>query len=215
VLFRYGVVVLAQVAPLEEAALLAQLMPMIGEPFPKADLEEVDVRIGDADIVSSGTIGMSELSVERLQLIAEILARSVALGRYESVVRESFSAIEPWAESLKQNANTTRLQKKLLADLGSTLLIQHSMTGRIEVDDKPELLWERPDLERLYLRLEDEYELQERDAVLERRLALLSSTAEILLNLVNNRHSNRLEIYIIFLIIFEIILSIAGMVMGR
>ena len=36
------------------------------------------------------------------------------------------------------------------------------MVGRVAVAEKPELLWDRPDLEGLYIRLEDEFEIKER-----------------------------------------------------
>jgi len=88
------------------------------------------------------------------------------------------------------------------------------MTGRIEIDDKPELLWERPDFERIYARLEDEFELKERDKALERKLALISTTAETLLNLVDNRRAHRLEWYIIGLIVFETIIALVSLGMG-
>ena len=67
-----------------------------------------------------------------MQLIAEILARSVALARYESVVRESFDRIEPWALSMQTRGVGGQPERHLLKHLGSTLLIQHRMSGRIE-----------------------------------------------------------------------------------
>jgi acyl-CoA synthetase (NDP forming) len=41
-------------------------------------------------------------------------------------------------------------------------------------------VWERPDLERLYARLQEEYELKERAEALSRKLAVISNTAEVL-----------------------------------
>ena len=216
VLFRYGAVVLFHVSPLEEAGLREQLTKYLGEAFAKPEAEEIEIRINDAkpDGVEAGVMNLTEVSIERVQLIAEILARSVALARYEGVVRESFAAIEPWAQRLHQRGTGRRVEKDLLKNLGSTLLIQHSMAGRIEIDDKPEVLWERPDLERLYARLDDEYELEDRDSVLERKLALISATADMLLNLVNNRHARRLEWYIIALIAFEIGITLTSLAFG-
>ena len=157
VLFRYGAVVLFHVAPLEEAGLVEQLRRYVGEPFAKPEIEEVDLRVHAerTDVVESGGILVAALSLERVQIVAEILARAVALTRYESVVRDTFAAIEPWAQSLHAHGSGGQLETNLLKNLGSTMLIQHSMAGRVEIDDKPELLWERPDLERLYAKLED------------------------------------------------------------
>lgn len=223
VLFRYGVVVLFHVAPLEEASYLAQLKPFVGEPYAKPETEELEIRIADdapADPAvgsvssTSQALTVSALTIERVQVVAEILARSVALAHYEAAVRESYSAMEGWAHGLQRGIKRATIQAQLRKNLGSTILIQSAMTGRIEIDDKPELLWERPDLERLYLRLEDEFELRERDKILERRLGLISSTAEMLLNLVDNKHAHRLEWYIIILIIAEIVITLATLALG-
>ena len=43
----------------------------------------------------------------------------------------------------------------LLKLLGNALLVQHRVSGRVAVSEKPDVLWDRPDLERLYSRLQD------------------------------------------------------------
>jgi uncharacterized Rmd1/YagE family protein len=91
------------------------------------------------------------------------------------------------------------------------LLSGQLMVGSAEVGEKPELLWTRPDLEGLYLRLEDEFEIKERHALLERKRNLISSTAQTLLQLQQTRHSLRLELYIVILIIVEILLTLYEM----
>jgi len=40
--------------------------------------------------------------------------------------------------------------------------------GPVEISEKPDILWDKPQLERLYSRLEDEYELKERAESLDR-----------------------------------------------
>jgi uncharacterized Rmd1/YagE family protein len=218
VLFRYGVVVLFHVSPVEEVAFVEQLRRLVAEPFGKPEIEEVDVRLSPdrpgGDTVDGNVLCVLDFSVERVQLIAEVLARTVALARYESAMKESVAAVETWALALQQGKSGSALERNLLKNLGATIVIQSSMTGRIEIDDKPELLWERPDLERIYARLEDEFELKERDKALERKLALISTTAEMLLNLVDNRHAHRLEWYIIGLIVVEMVISLVSLALG-
>ena len=75
---------------------------------------------------------------------------------------------------------------------------------------KPEVLWEYPGLERFYLSLETEYEIRERHTALERKLDLISRTAETLLDLVHNKRSLRVEWYIVILIVVDIIVSLVG-----
>lgn len=82
------------------------------------------------------------------------------------------------------------------------------MVGLVEIEDKPEQLWDWPNLERLYLRLEDEYEIRERHRVLERKLALISRTAQTVLDLMQHQSAVRVEWYIVILIVVEILLNI-------
>ena len=95
--------------------------------------------------------------------------------------------------------------------IGSTLLIQQRMVGRVEVAEKPDLLWDQPDLERLYIRLQNEYELKERHLALERKLSLIAQTAQTLLDILRNKRSHRVEWYIVILIVLEIMLTLYQM----
>lgn len=78
----------------------------------------------------------------------------------------------------------------------------------MEIVDKPELLWESPTLENFYLRLEEEYEIRERHKALERKLELISRTAETVLQFMDHRTSLRVEWYVVILIVVEILLSL-------
>ena len=74
--------------------------------------------------------------------------------------------------------------------------------------EKPDVLWERPNLERFYGRLEDEYELKERANVLTRKLTVISDTAQALADIIDTERSLRLEMIIVLLIAAEIVISV-------
>ena len=76
------------------------------------------------------------------------------------------------------------------------------------------MLWDRPDLERLYARLEDEYELKERAAALHRKLDVLGDTAQVLTDIIDTERSLRLELIIVLLIVFEIVITFYQMFTG-
>jgi required for meiotic nuclear division protein 1 len=92
------------------------------------------------------------------------------------------------------------------------LLIEHRMVGRAEIGDKPEILWDHPHLGGLYASMEDEFELQERQSALDRKLGLISDTAQTLADVWDNKQLHKLEWYIIGLIVFEIFISLFEMV---
>ncbi|MBC7973849.1 MAG: RMD1 family protein, partial [Myxococcales bacterium] len=74
--------------------------------------------------------------------------------------------------------------------------------------EKPDLLWDQPELDRLYARLEDEYELRERVLALERKLEVVSRAAQTMLDLHQAKRSLHVEYYIVVLIAFEIALAL-------
>lgn len=210
VLFRYGAVVLFGLEPLEEASFLTQLQPFIIEPFSSPETEEATLHLEKvgAERVENGLIWLQEFGIERLQIVADILAKSVVLAQYEVGTASVFDQIEPFAESLQRTTRNERWGKELLRQLGRTLSIQHKIVGRVEIIDKPELLWDAPELERLYLRLENEYEIRERHLALERKLELISRTAETVLDLLQHNSGLRVEWYVVILIVVEILLSL-------
>jgi hypothetical protein len=63
------------------------------------------------------------------------------------------------------------------------------VSGRVAVAEKPDAVWDRPDLERLYARLQDEYEFKERAEALARKLALISETAKVLTDIIATKCS--------------------------
>lgn len=204
-LFRYGAVVLFNLTEHEQQQFLAELRPRVQEPGTQPETEETHILISASDttITTSG-IALHDFGLSRLKLVAIVLARSVALASYEASVAGAFDLVEPLALNLEKESG--RHMKDVLKHIGSALLIQHKMVGRVEIQDKPELLWDLPELEHLYLRLEAEYELRERNTVLERKLTVIAHTAETTVNLLHNRRMLRVEWYIVILIVVEVIL---------
>ncbi len=212
-LFRYGAVVSFGLSAIEETALLESLKNYAHETFDQPLAEEVELvrNPGRPEENDNGIINLHSFSVERLQIVAEALAKSVVLDRYEAVVARSFQRIEPLAEALQQSGRPGSKGRDLLRHIGDTLSIQGKMVGRVEINEKPDLLWEHPEHERLYQYLKDDYELPERHLVLEQKLDLISRTAETLLGLLQNKRSLRVEWYITLLIVLEILLTLYEM----
>jgi uncharacterized Rmd1/YagE family protein len=95
----------------------------------------------------------------------------------------------------------------MLRTIGQALLVHHRMSGRVEVEDKPDILWDNPQVERLHVRLADEYELKERAAALSRKLRVIDETTHALTDLIDTDRSVRLEATIVVLIVVEILIA--------
>jgi uncharacterized Rmd1/YagE family protein len=209
-LFRSGVVVFFGVDALAQEHFVHDLAPRMTNPYATPEVERAVIRVGDADAVEPDALIVKECTIERLQVVAEILAKSVVLARNELAIGDSFRAIEPLAHSMHRNPSRLPWkQKDLVRQIGAAMIAEHQLVDRAEVLEKPELLWDRPDLDRLYARLEDEYEVRERHAILESKLALVSNAARTMLELAQSRRSLSLEYSIVALIVFELVLALA------
>ena len=218
VLFRYGIVVTFNLDDIERRALLDALADRVAEPIPVIESEQFQIIVqADAEdqIDPAGRIVVKEMTTPRLQIIADILAKHLVLSHYEASIASVFDRLEPLAGSLQRTGRAGSNPGVPLQHLGGAVLIQQRMVGRVEVTEKPEALWENPDLERFYARLESEYELRDRGRALDRKLDLVFRTSETLLRLIENRRALRVEWYIVALIVFEILISLYTLFAAR
>jgi required for meiotic nuclear division protein 1 len=218
VLFRYGAIVLFGPPNAAMDEFVGALMTSVAGAFPVPERDEARLLIRpetDQHVDPAGNIILREASTERLQLVADILAKSLVLSHYETRIADLFDRIEPLAATLGEKGRAGASGKVLLRHIGDVLLMQQKMVGRVETAETPELLWEHPELERFYMRLADEYELRDRDRALDRKLDIVSRTVETLLGLVQTRSSLRVEWYIVLLIVAELALTLYPMLLRR
>ncbi|SFH97374.1 RMD1 family protein [Bradyrhizobium sp. Gha] len=208
VIFRYGVVVLIGLLPSEEKVLLDSLKSRITGEFSPIEEETAQAQLCKDEnaeaIQPGGPICLAKFSDERLLLIADALAKSTSLARDERRVAAVFDVIEPFARELAEKGRTSRRRKGILQLIGNALLVQQRVAGRVAVAEKPDALWEKPQLDRLYARLEDEYELKERLDTLERKITVIAETADALTDIIDTQRSLRLEIAVVVLIVIEV-----------
>ena len=219
ILFRYGVVVLIGLNALEEDEFLRSLQSRMTGPFTRREEEIAIIELAtsekDDQIPPGGPIYLQSLSPERLILVGEALAKSVVLARHEREVAGVIDTTEPFARELAKSGRIHGGRIAILKRIGSALSVRHRVAGPVEIAEKPDILWDKPQLERLYSRLEDEYELKERAESLNRKLAVIAESAQVLTDIIDTSRSLRLELIIIFLILFEVLISIYQIATGR
>ena len=210
VLFRYGVVVLVGLSPIQEDDLVRGLGNRIGGRFTRVEDEVASIEIDperDEHIGPGGPIVVRDLSPPRLIVIADALAKNVALARDEHEVSKVLEVIEPFAAELARSGRSPSNRRQMLRTIGQALLVHHRMSGRVAVEEKPDVLWDNPQVERLHARLADEYELKERATALSRKLGLIDETTRALTDLIDTERSIRLEATIVVLIVVEVLIA--------
>ena len=213
-LYRFGVAVLVGLSPLEEDEVLRQVRARVSGERDRVDDESavLEVSPGGADqIAPGGPIQVRDLSAARLLVIADALAKTVSLARDEREVNSVLDVIEPFAAGLSRTGRPPGTRRAMLRLIGQALLVQHRVSGRVAIEEKPDVLWDRPDLERLYARVEDEYELKERTLALKRKIDVIVETARALTDVIEADRATGLEISIVALIVTEILLTLTQM----
>jgi uncharacterized Rmd1/YagE family protein len=197
-------------SPLEEDELIRRLNGRIVGAINRREEEIAQIEVSpdkDDQITPTGIIVVKALTNEHTLLIADALATSVILAHDERNVSKVFDVIEPLARELAEHGRTPGGRRAILKHIGNALLVQHRVSGLVAVAEKPDVLWERPDLERFYAKLEDEYELKERADLLTRKLTVITDTAKALADIIDTERSVRLEQIIVVLIALEIVIA--------
>lgn len=211
VLMRTGAAVFVGLNPIEEEDIIRGLNERLSSPLDgEREIETAEIITGAEEdaVAPNGTIMLKSAESWRLLLVAEALAIAVSLSYDERRVGTAFDSVGQVAEGLKSGKLNARGGPDTVAEIGKALSIQSRLAGRINMDDKPDVLWDHPELERLWVKLVDEYDLKVRANAIAQKLTVIRDSAETLGGLLATRTSHRLEWYIIVLIMFEIVLSL-------
>jgi len=210
-LFKSGAAVFVNMTPVEEEELIRSLATRIIAPLTERETETLRLIVKPTEdelLSSSGALQIKAADSTRLLLVAEALAMSVVLAYDERRIAAAFDRIDAVTQALKRGELPPSPQGTLLAQIGEALILQQRLAGRVDLDEKPDVLWDHPELERFWARLVDEYDLPQRGRAIARKLEVIRGTADTITDLMATRTSHRLEWYIIALIGLEIVLTL-------
>jgi uncharacterized Rmd1/YagE family protein len=212
--FRYGAVVSITGSSDASHRIDAALKRYLRDPVSVIEAETADINLtkhGTDRIGEDGQILLADGDEARLTLVAIVLARSAVLSRDEILVSHAFDRIAPLVSDLRETGRTRFPVRQAMRLVGEVLAARHRVMATVQADERPDVLWDNPELDRLYARLEAEHELDDRAEVLERKFVALGDFAEVLLNIIQDKRAFRLELAIIALIAFEIVLALFNM----
>ncbi|OGN02404.1 MAG: hypothetical protein A2655_01580 [Candidatus Yanofskybacteria bacterium RIFCSPHIGHO2_01_FULL_43_42] len=183
------------------------------KPYVKAKKEsypyDEDTKVivgGEFDRVTFEKVSLSHLDVNHIKIISYVLSQSVALERYEDEIETSLSEIGAIVENLKTSGKAMLRERQVLKQIGRVLSVKQTVVAHLSLFDKPEEVWESPDLENLYNKLNAEYDLRDRFDVLDEKTNYLSDISQMLMNFLAEKRNAFLEIIIIILFIVDLML---------
>ncbi|MEK7076041.1 MAG: RMD1 family protein [Patescibacteria group bacterium] len=167
--------------------------------------EDTKVLIGGgAEKVTFEKVYSAHLSVEKIKIISYVLSQSVALERYEDDIESNLSDFEIVVDNLKTKGKALFSEKKLLKQIGRVFSVKQTTVVHLALFDKPESIWESPDLEILYNKMSSEYDLKIRFDILDKKIGYLSDISKMMMEFLAEKRNAFLETVIIILIIIEI-----------
>jgi uncharacterized Rmd1/YagE family protein len=206
-LFPYGTVVLIGVSHAEEEAFLQKLGGRIEGRLDAPVIVATEIAIGTCEKILGDFIKVRDLSPPCLVVVADALAKNVALALEEEEVRKVFEVLEPFASDLANSGRLPRDRRRMLRTVGHALLIHHRLSDRVEVEEIPALLPNNAEIERLHERLADAYHFKKRAKALAGKLEAIEVMTSALTELVDAQRGIRLETMIVLLIVFEITIT--------
>mgnify|MGYP001574926481 CR=1 FL=1 len=208
VLTKFGAITFWNVPYRLRAQFLNELKPYVKakkESYPYD--EDTKVIFGrEIDKVTFEKVFLSHLDVNHIKIISYVLSQSVALERYEDEIESSLSEIGAIVENLKTSGKAMLRERAVLKQIGRVLSVKQTVVAHLSLFDKPEEVWESPDLENLYNKLNAEYDLRDRFDVLDEKTNYLSDISQMLMNFLAEKRNAFLEIVIIILIAVDIVL---------
>ena len=207
VLTKFGVVVFWNVSDNDRKNIISDIAPHVRAKNPiEAYKEEMSaVQQDGTDRVTSEGVYLAKIDVSRVKIVSYAIAQSVALERYEFDVEKQLSELETVITNLKNTGKSLLREKDLLKQVGRTLAVKQTAISHLALFDKPDEVWESPELERLYLYLSSEFDIKDRFSVLDQKIYFLSENSRMLMEFMAEKKNAFLETVIIVLILIEMI----------
>ena len=208
VLTKFGAVTFWSVPYKLRIQFLKEIQPYIRSKKDNYQYDE-DTKVlvgGDVSKITFDKVFLPQLEVEQIKILSYVLSQSVALERYEDEIETSLSEIGVIVENLKTGGRVRLGEKELLRQIGRTLSVKQMAVTHLSLFDKPEEVWNSPELEDLYNRMKSEYELQSRFDILDEKIKYLSDICQMLMNFLAEEKNAFLEKVIIVLIAIDIII---------
>ena len=206
----FGAIVFFDCSKEERDAFMDKLLKSLPpEPHPPlVDDYLVEVREGAEVTVSFDRAVIPSLDAPIVELMALILAQSVAMDYYEEDISAAYTRVEQFANRLSEQGKITESEKALNKFVGSILAVRNQIAMTLSLLDAPGATWEREVYDRLYRSLRHAFEIEDRYRTIEHKIQLIQDNLEIVVDLAQHRRTKLLELTVIGLIAFEVILAI-------
>lgn len=210
VLAKFGIVTFWNISKNDTVSFIKEVSPYVENFDPRQLYSDVLKVFIDKEVedVRFGKVFLTDLDKEKIEIISFVLSQSVALEKYETEIEERILQMEKVINVLKSGSWKELKEKDLVSEIGKILAVKQKAISYLSLFDKPQITWERMEIERLYNKLYYELELADRFDILDEKIRFLSEHHKTLLDFVSTQRSYFLEMIIVILIFVEILFFI-------
>ena len=169
--------------------------------------EQPSVRNDIITIAAASASSLANAAAVKLS-ISHALAQSTMLAHYERRVMENVRRTAHIPHDLARTGNVNLSRREILKLIGVLFSQKAEINILSPLLDTPEMFWSAPDaLQALYKSLCVYLELDARVAVVNARLNVMEDMLQVLQDTVHARHSQKLELIVIVLILVEVLVG--------
>jgi len=210
ILYSFGVYVEVNIEPNESLAFKNTLKTAITELERdlSEEIYELEIKANSIIKVEPNRVILPEFNLDNIRIISLILAESVALDHFETQTEIILEKSLDYSKGLQSKGVFPRNHKDLLRFIGFATTTRQKILSNLFIYDSPDQTWNNPTLEKLFMKLKDMFDIEQRFKSLSLTLESIQKNIEIMVDLLNTRRATIMELSIIGLIAFEIIMSI-------
>lgn len=212
-IFEYGVIVMWGFTEREEKAFLRDI-----ERFEKEKLAEEDVQVEEFNYyitqsyqprIYNDFITLRDGSNYMIKLsISHAIAQSVKISLFEELVDNTIEDTQEIPQEIASSGKVSMSKEEIMKSIGELFILRININLHGSVLDSPEIMWSEPRLEPIYQATRGYLEINQRVALLNQRLEVISDLLQMLKEQLGHSHEEYLEFIVILLVGVEVLISV-------
>ena len=205
-IFKYGVVSFFNYRESDIAETLKTIYPYCRNQFEKNLTDGFIVETGAPEYkMGHNKIEITSADSNLLRIIMLNVSQSVTLDYYSEQTSRLLEESNQHTQVLEKKGRLAISGRELKKFIGKTLLLKNRIAKNLYVFDSPPETWENEKLDKLYIDLKKNFDLQERFRNVADGLGIVKDNLELFRDIMQHRNTVTLEWIIIILITIEVL----------
>lgn len=207
-IFPYGAIVTWGLTKELEMEFAKSLLPFLDEHLGAIDDDyytysyDYEAKIEDDHLILPDKDEISKMAC------SYAMAQSAKLGGFENIIQNLFEQTKGLPECMADKGKIHLSRKQMRKLMGRIFVERNSINLHLKLMDTPSFFWYNTEVEPLYEMIVKYIDQERRVNILNQQLMVLQELLDMLTSELNTQQSSKLEWIIIFLIAFEISLTL-------